>query len=89
MVENNVYRVNNKLAYVFLILNILCPILSVEGLLPWVLCIFFIKKSIFVINQGYKSTSKCFVFLVLNGSIIVIYNIIVYLITNYLSKMLL
>lgn len=80
------YKHNSKLAYLFLILNLIFPILSVEGLIPWSICIFFMYKSIEVINEGYKSARKCFIFLALNGGVIVIYNVVVYFITNHLAK---
>ena len=83
---NIFYKEKNKLAYAFLILNLVFPILSVEGLIPWSICIFFMYKSIAVINEGYKSAHKCFIFLALNGGVIVIYNVVVYFITNHLAK---
>lgn len=86
MGSNILYKQKNKLPYLFLILNLVFPIISVEGLIPWSICAFFMYKSITAIKKDYKTSYKCLIYLALNGATIGIYNILVYFISNYLAK---
>jgi hypothetical protein len=79
------FKENSKFVYVLLVLNLIFPIISVEDLIPWVICIFSMYKTIKSINENYKQMSRAVMFLILNGVVVVVYNLLVYIILNYLT----
>lgn len=87
--ESNVFlKENSKFVYVILILNLIFPVISVEDLIPWIICIFSMHKTVKSINENYKPMSRAVMFLILNGAVVVGYNLLVYIISNYLAKIL-
>ncbi|GKU23875.1 hypothetical protein [Clostridium folliculivorans] len=78
----------SKLLYIIPLLSLIFPIVSIEGLVPWTVAIYFCYKGISSINKYEKPLKKCISYLVLSGVIIALYNILVYFVSNYLVKLL-
>lgn len=79
---------NTLLCYFLIALNIIVPILSVEALLPWVICIFCITKSLKALNNSNKPIPTIVTYLLLNIATITLFNFMVTKATTYLIKML-
>ncbi|QAA31948.1 hypothetical protein [Clostridium manihotivorum] len=79
---------NNKFLYIIPLLNIIFPILSVEGLVPWAVAVYFCYKGIKAIATTNKPLKKSITYLVMSGFIVLLYNFIVYFVSNYLVKLL-
>ncbi|SHJ64498.1 hypothetical protein SAMN02745163_02347 [Clostridium cavendishii DSM 21758] len=83
------YKEKSKILYFILILNIIFPIISIEGLIPWTICIFFMYSTKRAINEEVNPMKKVIIFFILNALSIGAYNVIVNLVSNNLAKMLL
>ncbi|MBU5592767.1 hypothetical protein KQI89_13520 [Clostridium sp. MSJ-4] len=81
------HKSNSKLLHFLIALNFIIPILSIEGFLPWVMCIFSIYKSINALNKYSKPTIKIVNYLVLNLIIVVLYNYIASIATSYVLNL--
>lgn len=75
-----------KMATAIILLNVLFPIFSTEGLIPWSLTIGCVVMSYKNIKNGEKIILKSFTYLLVNGLIVVSYNTIVRVIAVYVSK---
>lgn len=85
--EPNIFlKENSKFVYVLLILNLVFPVISVEDLIPWAICIFSMYKTVKSINENHKPMSRAVMFLILNGVVVVVYNLLAYIILNYLAR---
>ncbi|GFP76820.1 hypothetical protein [Clostridium fungisolvens] len=78
----------SKFLYIIPVLSMIFPIVSIEGLIPWTVAIYFCYKGISSINKYEKPLKKCISYFVISGVIIAIYNLLVYFVSNYLVKLL-
>jgi hypothetical protein len=88
---NNKYIIEakkNKFLYIIPLLNIIFPVLSVEGLVPWAVATYFCYKGIKSINTVKNPLKKCITYLLMSGFIILAYNLTVYFVSKYLVKLL-
>ena len=78
---------NKKVAfYILIFITFMFPILSIEGIIPWIVSIVLINKSIKKFNSTgeIKYTVKN---TILAGGIILSYNVIAKVIQDYLIKL--
>lgn len=86
MESNIFFKENSKFVYLIVILNLIFPVISVEDLIPWAICIFSMHKTVKSINENHKPMSRAVMFLILNGAVVVVYNLMAYIILNYLNR---
>lgn len=75
-----------KMATTIMLLNVLFPIFSIEGLIPWSLTIGCMIMSYKNTKNGEKIILKSFIYFLANGLIIISYNTIIKFMTAYVSK---
>lgn len=78
----------SKALYIIPLLSLTFPIVSIEGLIPWTVAIYFCYKGIIAINKYEKPLKRCTSYVVFSGVIIAAYNVLVYFVSNYLVKLL-
>ncbi|GFZ30583.1 hypothetical protein CSC2_11090 [Clostridium zeae] len=78
----------SEFLYIIPLLSLIFPIVSIEGLVPWAVAIYFCYKGVSSINKYEKPLKRCISYLVVSGVIIAAYNVLVYLVSNYLVKLL-
>ncbi|MBK1809287.1 hypothetical protein JHL18_01335 [Clostridium sp. YIM B02505] len=78
----------SKVLYIIPLLSLIFPIVSIEGLVPWAVAIYFCYKGIGSINKYERPVKRCIGYLILSGVIVALYNVLVYFVSNYLVKLL-
>ena len=76
-----------SLMYIFIFLNLIIPILSVEGLFSWVVGIFGAYKiiNIYRSNTEKNKVGKAARYLIISWTITIVYNVIVYYATKIIA----
>ena len=79
----------NKKIYILSIVPLIFPILSREDIIPWLVALFFINKSIQAIKSNINVNRKLVVNITSSGALILAFNLLASAIQNYFSKLLL
>lgn len=77
----------DKKLYILSIIPLVFPVISREDIIPWIISIFFIYKSIKEIDKNESSISKVAVNITFAGSGILLFNMLSSVIEAYLSKL--
>lgn len=81
-------KLKDKIIVLIPLINIIFPIISIEDILPWTATLIFMYLSYKKINEKNFSFKRIRFYVLCNGMIILIYNILVKIISDYLVKLL-
>lgn len=80
-------KFSKKIIFIIPLINIAFPIISVEDIIPWVSTAVFIYLCYKRGMDGHKSYKRVCIYTLSNVAIILGYNILVKIITNYMVKL--
>lgn len=79
----------NKKIYILSIVPLIFPILSREDIIPWLIALFFVNKSMQAIKSNINVNRKLLINITSSGALILAFNLLSLAIQNYFSKLLL
>lgn len=79
----------NRKLYFLAMVPLIFPILSREDIIPWLIVLFFMRKSFKNIKSNIDANKKVFSNIVFSALGVVLFNILSVAVQNYFSKLLL